>query len=178
MQDGKVLVKEANKLVEYYADNPSKLKNMRVIIIPCLNPDGTIAGKNNLRQCSKAYGRCTYKHIDMNRDFKNGKFKAKETRAFRDFLKKYKANVFIDFHGWLNESLGTPAICNSAKSKIGLKKAKKNVYGTSSGYLFGYVHSQYNCPSALIEFKNSKSVKHKQVYKFTNDVINKYNKKA
>ena len=177
-KDGKVLVKEANKLVEYYANNPSKLKNMKIIIVPCLNPDGTLEGKNSLRSGKKAFGRNTYKHIDMNRDFKKGRFKAKETKAFKKFLEKYKPNVFIDFHGWLNECLGTTDICKLSQKSFGFKKLLKGVYAVTNGYLYGYVHKQYNCPTALVEFKSPKKVNHKNIYTFINNVIKKYNKKS
>ena len=173
-RDGKVLVNEAYNLIKYYNENPSKLKNMKLIIIPCLNPDGTIEGKNNLRSGKKAFGRCTYKHIDMNRDFINSKFKAKESRAFRDFLKENKPNVFIDFHGWLNQSYGAAQICNLAKNSLKINKTFKGMYATTAGYLYGYVHKQYNCPTALVELKSPKKVNHKKVYTFTNSIISHY----
>lgn len=176
-KDGKVLVKEANKLIEYYAKNPDKLKNTRVIIIPCVNPDGTIAGKNNLRSGSKAFGRCIAKGVDMNRDFVSGKFKAKESRALKSFMDDYEPDIFLDFHGWLNESIGNSNICKLATSKLGLKYSQKGVYAVKSGYLYAYAYKQYGAASALIEFKSPSSVSHKKVYTFTNAVISKYNKK-
>ena len=45
-----------------------------MVVVPCANPDGTISGKNNYRaEIKGAFGRCTYKGKDMNRDFKNSK---------------------------------------------------------------------------------------------------------
>lgn len=176
-RDGKVLIKEANKLVEYYSKHTDKLKNVRMIIVPALNPDGVIAGKNNLKTSKSSFGRCTARHIDMNRDFKSGKFKAVESQAYRKFLQKYKPDVYIDFHGWLNESIGNPSICNLANSTIKLRGSQKNYYGTSYGYLAGYVHKKYNCPTAIVEYPSPKNVSHQRTYQFVNKLITKYNKK-
>ncbi|MDE5974412.1 MAG: hypothetical protein K2G73_07060, partial [Eubacterium sp.] len=116
-RDGQLLTAEGNKLVEYYAKNPKMLKNYRLVIVPCLNPDGTIAGVNNQRACSTAFGRCTAKHVDMNRDFVS--FQAIESRYLKDFLNKYRPDVFTDFHGWLDETIGTGALCNIYNKHLG-----------------------------------------------------------
>ncbi len=170
--DGKVLTAEANKLVEYYAKNPDKLGNFRLIIVPCLNPDGTISGTNNQRACSTAFGRCTANHVDMNRDF--GAFNAQESIAMRNLLRKYNPDVFTDFHGWLNETLGTGSLCNIFNNNLGLSYKKAGNYATGSGYLYGYVYKTYDCPSVLVEYKSPSSVSHSQTYSAINEVIRYY----
>lgn len=171
-RDGQLLTAEANNVVEHYAKNPKMLKNYRLVIIPCLNPDGTVAGVNNQRACSTAFGRCTAKHIDMNRDF--SPFKAIESRYFRDFLNKYKPDVFTDFHGWFNEVLGTGKLCDIYSRNMGLSTKKAGSFGTSSGYLHGYVNKTYKCPSALVEYKAPDKISHKQTYSAINEIINYY----
>lgn len=171
-RDGQVLTTEGNNLVEYYAKNPQMLKNYRLVIIPCLNPDGTIAGVNNQRACSTAFGRCTANHIDMNRDF--SPFKAIESRYFRDFLNKYRPDVFTDFHGWFDEVLGTGSLCNIYGKNMNLSTKKIDRFAASSGYLHGYVNKTYRCPSALVEYKSPNQVSHKQTYSAINEIINYY----
>ena len=171
-RDGQLLTAEGNKLVEYYAKNPKMLKNYRLVIVPCLNPDGTIAGVNNQRACSTAFGRCTAKHIDMNRDFAS--FQAMESRYLKDFLNKYRPDVFTDFHGWLDETIGTGALCNIYNKHLGLSDKLVDNYATTSGYLHGYVHRTYGCPSVLLEYKSPKHVDHKKTYSAINEIINYY----
>lgn len=171
-KDGKLLVAEANALIKYYANNSNLLNNYRLVIIPCANPDGTINGKNNKRSGSTAFGRCTSKHIDMNRDFIT--FKAKESRALRNFTKKEKPSICLDFHGWLNESIGTSTLNRIIKSNLGLRKTLNNQYGTSSGYFIGWAHKTFSIPAALIEYKNTKSISTSKDVKMLNTIIRKY----
>ncbi|MDE6659783.1 MAG: Ig-like domain-containing protein [Eubacterium sp.] len=172
--DGKVLVEEGNKLVQYYAENPDKLMRFRLVIIPCLNPDGTIAGKNNQRACSTAFGRCTAKHVDMNRDFMSGRFKATESRSMRSLLSKYKPDVYTDFHGWLNEVYGTGAMCQIFARDLHLARKKVDNYASSLGYINGYVHKTYSCPSTLVEYTSPSKVNHKNTYTAINNIIKYY----
>lgn len=174
-RDGQVLVEEANQLVEYYAKNPSKLKNMRLVIIPCLNPDGTMAGTNNQRACSTAFGRCTANHIDMNRDFGNGLFRASESVSYRSFLNRYQPDVYLNFHGWDDESIGSADLCNIITPALGLSGRKPNRFGADSGYAIGYVNNTYNCPAAIVEFASPYRVDHDDVCNMINSIINKYN---
>ncbi len=173
-RDGKVLVEEGNKLVKYYAENPKNLGNFRLVIIPCLNPDGTIAGTNNQRACSTAFGRCTANHIDMNRDFMQGAFKATETRAMVNLLKKYRPDVYTDFHGWLDGTYGTSDLCTIFGNTMRLSERHVDRYGTTKGYIEGYVRSTYHCPSALIEYTSPSKVSHYDTYTAINRVIKHY----
>ena len=173
-RDGKVLVEEGNKLVKYYAENPGNLGNFRLVIIPCLNPDGTIAGTNNQRACSTAFGRCTANHIDMNRDFMSGAFKATETRAMVNLLKKYRPDVYTDFHGWLDGAYGTDDLCTIFGNALRLSERHEGRYGATNGYIEGYVHSTYRCPSVLIEYTSPSKVNHQNTYTAINRVIKHY----
>lgn len=173
-RDGKVLVEEGNKLVKYYAENPGNLGNFRLVIIPCLNPDGTIAGTNNQRACSTAFGRCTANHVDMNRDFMSGQFKATETKAMVNLLKKYRPDVYTDFHGWLDGTYGTADLGTIFGNTLRLSERHNGRYGATLGYIEGYVHSTYNCPSALIEYTSPSKVNHYNTYTAINRVIKHY----
>lgn len=173
-RDGKVLVEEGNKLVKYYAENPGNLGKFRLVIIPCLNPDGTIAGTNNQRACSTAFGRCTANHIDMNRDFMPGAFKATETKAMVNLLKKYKPDVYTDFHGWLDGTYGTGDLCTIFGNTMRLSERHVDKYGTTKGYIEGYVRSTYKCPSALVEYTAPSKVNHYDTYTAINRVIKHY----
>lgn len=152
--DGKVLVNCANDLVTYFANNPSQLRDYRIVIVPCANPDGTIDGNNNLRSGSSAFGRCTAAHVDMNRDFISGSFKAQESRALRDLMKSYKMNVYIDFHGWLNSVLGNGTLVDIFRSTNGISRDQTGSYGTSQGYIMGWANENLGARSALVEFKS------------------------
>ena len=162
-KDGKVLVSAGNYAVEYFAKNPDLLYNYRLVIVPCANPDGTIDGVNNQRACSTAFGRCTAAHVDMNRDFISGSFKAQESRALRDLMYDYKMNIYIDFHGWLNTVLGDSTLVDIFRSTAGISRNQSGSYGTSQGYIIGWVRQNLGAKSALVEFKSPSSLKNTSV---------------
>lgn len=175
-KDAKVLVKLANTLIEYYAKNPNKLKDYTLVIVPCANPDGTLYGKNNYRETNKkAFGRCTYKGIDINRDFNKSRFNAKESRALKKLMKKYsdRMKVNIDLHGWEDSVLGDKNIVKQFRKYVGNKKDKTGQYGKKS-FIIQYTLKKFNAHSSLVEFKNSKSVKAKNVEKALNAIMKIY----
>jgi len=47
-------------------------------------------------------------------------------------------------------------------------------YGTTKGYIEGYVRSTYHCPSALIEYTSPSKVSHYDTYTAINRVIKHY----
>ena len=176
-KDAKIIVNLANTLVEYYAKNPKKLKDYTFVIVPCVNPDGTLYGKNNYRADKKnAYGRCTYKGVDINRDFRKKKFKAQESKALRNLMKKYydRIKVNIDLHGWEDSVLGDKKIVKAFRKYVGNKKDKSGMYGGKKGYVIKYTSGELKAHSALVEFKNSKSVKAKKVEKAINALVDIY----
>lgn len=170
-RDGRYLVEEGNSVVEYFARNPGELKNVRLIVIPCLNPDGVIAGTNELYTGSNSFGRNTANHVDLNRDFNS--FKGQESRAMRSLLSKYNPDVFCDFHGWLNTTLGTPKMCDIFSDTLGLSRKQPNSYGVQNGYMIGYVHNTYGAAVALVEYRNS-SINHTRTVNAICKVINYY----
>ena len=170
-RDGKKLVEEANKLIEYFAFHSDKLGNYRLVVVPCANPDGTIAGKNNKRACASAFGRCTAKHVDMNRDFI--RFKAVESRKLRDYIKKCKPDVYLNMHGWLNETIGNKKLCKVINKQLGFTKIV-NSYGTPSGYIIGWVNKTLHIPAALVEYKSPDSIDTTKDIKMIRAIIKKY----
>lgn len=154
-RDGRVLVKEANALIAYFAEHSSELKNYRLIIIPCANPDGTIAGKNNQRACSTAFGRCTAMHIDINRDW--GNFKAIETKKLKNYITTAKPDFYLNVHGWLDETIGDSSLNTIISKQLGLSK-QINHYPNTPGYAIDWVHKNLKIPATLVEYKSSASV--------------------
>ena len=171
-RDGKYLVAEGNCVVEYYANHPSELKNMRLIVIPCLNPDGVIAGTNELYTGSSSFGRNTANHVDLNRDFNT--FNGYESRAIRSLMQKYRPNILCDFHGWLDTSIGNPNMVNIFSDTLGLSRKQPNRYGESYGYLMGYSYKTYGAASLLVEYRNS-NISHTNTVRAISKTIAYYN---
>lgn len=171
-RDGKYLVAEGNRVVEYYANHPSELKNMRLIVIPCLNPDGVIAGTNELYTGSSSFGRNTANHVDLNRDFNT--FNGYESRAIRSLMQKYRPNILCDFHGWLDTSIGNPNMVNIFSDTLGLSRKQPNRYGESYGYLMGYSYKTYGAASLLVEYRNS-NISHINTVRAISKTIAYYN---
>ena len=169
--DGKKLVEEANKLIQYFAYHSEELGKYRLVIVPCANPDGTIAGKNNMRACGSAYGRCTAKHVDMNRDFRS--FRAVESRSLRNYIKKCKPSVYLNMHGWLNESMGNKKLCRIINKQQGFSKFV-NSYGDASGYVIGWVNRTLHIPAALVEYRSPKGINTEKDKKMIRAIIKKY----
>ncbi len=167
-RDGQVLVKEANALIEYFANHMRELKNYTLVIVPCANPDGTIAGKNNQRACRSAFGRCTAAHIDMNRDW--GSFKAVETRKLKDFIVKTKPDFYLNMHGWLDETLGDSNLNTIINKELGLSKKLNSNY--PSNYAIGWVHKNLKIPAVLVEYKSSSAVSTQKDINMIKAIIN------
>ena len=149
-RDGQRLTAIANHLVAHFASHPEELGNYRLVIVPCANPDGAIAGKNAQRSGKNAFGRCTAAHVDINRDF--GPFKGKETRALRDFILRSKPNVYINAHGWLNETLGTKKLCQIVNRTLHLNKMKDGVYAANEATpSVGYTKAEHSLLFAGIQ---------------------------
>ena len=167
-RDGQVLVNEANVLIDYFVNHIKELKNYTLVIVPCANPDGVIAGTNNQRACNTAFGRCTANHIDINRDW--GSFRAVETRALRDFIKQCKPTFYLNIHGWLNETLGDSNLNAIISKELGLAKKMNNNY--PSNYAIGWVHRNLKIPATLVEYKSSSSVSTQKDIKMIKAIIN------
>lgn len=171
-RDGKVLVKEAIRLVKYFTEHSSSLKNYRLIIIVCANPDGTFNGRNNSRANSRAFGRCTAKHVDMNRDFR--RFRGKETRALKKYILKSDPDLYINCHGWENQVIGSRKLNRIIRSSHNLRRAQNDVYCYNQGFAIGWVHRELGIPVALLEYKNTSSVSTKKDIKMIKNIVKKY----
>lgn len=163
-RDGKVLVELGNMLIKYYSAQPS-MNGCRLLIVPCANPDGVYAGHTNY-----GFGRCNAKGIDLNRDFDANyvsyssarnytpyAFSAKESRALRDLCKTYKPDVVIDFHGWLNYTIGDAAVAQVFSQEMGLSHYVGFYSTNCNGYFANWAHQQ-GALGLLVEFKSSTSV--------------------
>ena len=171
-RDGKVLLKEAVKLVRYFAEHSSALKNFRLIIVVCANPDGTFDGRNNSRANSRAFGRCTAKHVDINRDFR--RFRGKETRALKNYILKSNPDVYLNCHGWENQVLETRKLNKIVKKNLRVRRTQNEVYCYSKGFVIGWVHKKLQIPAALVEYKNTSSVSTNKDVKMIKDIIKAY----
>lgn len=160
-RDGKVLVKEAVRLVKYFTEHSSSLKNYRLIIVVCANPDGTFNGRNNSRANSRAFGRCTAKHVDMNRDFR--RFRGKETRALKKYILKSDPDLYINCHGWENQVIGSRKLNRIIRKNLNLRRAQNDVYCYNQGFAIGWVRRELGIPVALLEYKNTSSVSTKKI---------------
>lgn len=171
-RDGKVLLKEAVRLVKYFTEHSSALKNFRLVIVVCANPDGTFDGKNNSRANSRAFGRCTAKHVDINRDFK--RFKGKETRALKKFILKEEPDVYLNCHGWENQVIGTRKLNKIVKDNLRVRRTQNGVYCYNKGFVIGWVHKKLQIPAALVEYKNTSSVSTTKDVKMIKDIVKAY----
>ena len=171
-RDGKVLVSEANRIINYYAAHSDLLGSYRLVIVPCANPDGVIAGKNNYREQSNAFGRCTAEHIDINRDFRS--FRAVESQRLKKLLVKCEPDIYLNMHGWLNESMGSKKLNGIIVKAQGFDGRLDELYGWDSGYIIGYAHNVLGIPAALVEYKAPDRVSLNRDVNMINAIIEAY----
>lgn len=177
--DGQVLVDTANTLIEYYNTNPDKWSDTRLLIVPCANPDGLYDGYTN-----NGFGRCNANGVDLNRDFDaNYKanptvgrnytpyaFSASESRALRDLVNEYSADVVIDFHGWLNYTIGDYELAQVFYEEMGLSHYVSFTGSNAGGYFANWAHQQ-GALGLLVEFTNSRSVSIDKLLSATNRIL-------
>lgn len=160
--DGELLVAIAQQVIKNYSDQPELLLFTRLIVIPCVNPDGVFFGVSK-----NSFGRCNAQGIDLNRDFdynwayiSNSRyqtgtqaFTTPEAQILRDIVLKEKPDIVLDFHGWLNCCYSSDLeLKNSIVSafSLGQEKVAFPGYKPKQGYFFGWA-SQY-AMAALIEY--------------------------
>ena len=161
--DGALLEKLGNQLVENYAAC-TDMKKCRLLIIPSSNPDGLQEGITN-----NGFGRCNALGIDLNRDFDASHvttssernyteypFSAVESRALRDLVLASNPNIVIDFHGWLNYTLGSSDLAEVFSIHTGLNH-KRELTTDAHGY-FSYWAQLQGAEAMLVEFKDSNSI--------------------
>ena len=166
--DGQILVDLGNALVSCYSQR-SDMQNCRLLIIPSANPDGLKAGTTN-----NGFGRCNADGVDLNRDFDashivytNARnytpypFSAAESRALRDLVWASDPNVVVDFHGWLNYTIGSSDLAEVFSLCTDL--CHKYELGTGAHGYFSYWAQLQGAEAILVEFKDTTSVVHNDV---------------
>jgi hypothetical protein len=161
-KDGQVLVDTANSVIEYYKAHLDLLEKTRLIIIPSSNPDGLLEGTTN-----NGFGRCNANGVDLNRDFDASyvvnetprnktlePFSAQESRALRDLVLQENPTIVIDFHGWLNYTIGDAELAKIFSDKLNLSH-KTEFNDNCNGY-FSYWASLEGVKALLVEFENDK----------------------
>lgn len=176
--DGQLLVNLGNDLVEYYSKSED-LKNSRLLIVPCANPDGIAEGTTN-----NGFGRCNADGIDLNRDFDANHvvnttprnytpapFSGAESRALRDLVLASNPDVVIDFHGWLNYTIGDNDLAEVFSLSTGLYQ-KNELTSAASGY-FAYWAQLQGAKAILVEFKDPNSIVNNHVINAVDKLISK-----
>lgn len=161
--DGSSLVEIGTDVFLEFSNHPEELYGTRLIVIPCVNPDGTWYG-----QSSKGFGRGNAQGIDINRDFDyywnyskeskyrtgNTAFSTPEAQILRDVVLAEKPDIIIDFHGWLNCTYGDAEITNYFNKALGIQHQgitpKDNMY--MQQFFAGWA-SQY-ARTVLVEYPN------------------------
>lgn len=156
--DGQVLVDTANTLIQHYKSQNS-LNKTRLLIIPSANPDGLIDGTTN-----NGFGRCNANGIDLNRDFDANyasysaarnytpyAFSAPESRALRDLCLNNSPDVVIDFHGWLDTTIGDKELADVFYDEMGLAHQVGFTSSNCRGYFANWAH-QNGALGLLVEF--------------------------
>lgn len=161
--DGQLLVDLGNALVEHYSQS-NDLSGCRLLIIPSANPDGLADGYTN-----NGTGRCNYDGVDLNRDFDanhvanpEGRnytpypFSAPESRALRDLVWAAEPDVVVDFHGWLNYTIGNSDLAEVFSLHTTLHQKYELTTG-ASGY-FAYWAQLQGAEAILVEFTDPDSI--------------------
>ncbi len=160
-KDGAALVQIADEVIEEFSKNPQALKETRLIVIPCVNPDGLSEGYSH-----NDTGRCNAQGVDINRDFDyywqvsnaaryrtgSAPFSTPEARVLRAVVMKEQPDIIIDFHGWLNCTYGDVAITEYFNQAFDTRRIKPNPADNSymAQYFTGWA-SQF-ARSALVEY--------------------------
>jgi len=160
-KDGAALVQIANNVIKEFASNREELKTTRLIVVPCVNPDGIWYG-----QGENGIGRCNGQGIDINRDFDyyweyssdskyhtgNAPFSTPEAQILRSLVLTEKPDIVIDIHGWSNCTYGDIEISDCFNKSFGTNnltpKSKDKMY--MQQHFIGWA-SQY-ARAVLVEY--------------------------
>ncbi|MBK1810543.1 SH3 domain-containing protein [Clostridium sp. YIM B02505] len=167
-RDGVALATIAIELLKTLAsiDKVNGLNGWTVYVAPSMNPDGLMEGWTN-----NGPGRCTITtSIDLNRSFPTGfsvdtssrnytgsqPLLAPEAKALSALITNLKGGasrmVLLDFHGWLNETLGNSVIGKFFDDQFGFSHNPN--YG--GGYFSTWANS-LGIESALVEYPSVSS---------------------
>ena len=168
--DGLVLSNVVTDMAKYYYNNSNILGNTRLVIVPCVNPDGAYDGI-----ADNDFGRLNINGIDINRDFDESKFCAKESIYLKELIDKYKPDYHIDLHGWYNALYGDKEIINAFYNNDLIDRKYVDQYGATKGYIIGYTHNNFNTKSALVEFPDPNLMSTGRLIAALNEVMIGYN---
>lgn len=132
-KDGAALVQIANNVVREFSAYPQELQKTRLIVVPCVNPDGIWYG-----QSENGIGRCNGQGIDINRDFDyfweyssdrkyhtgNTPFSTPEAQILRQLVLTEKPEIVVDIHGWSNCTYGDKQVSACFNQNFGFKNTK------------------------------------------------------
>ena len=174
--DGQCLVDLGNAVRSHYSE-ASDLSGCRLIIIPSCNPDGLAEGTTN-----NGFGRCNADGIDLNRDFDVAyqsyssernytpyAFSGKESAALRDLVYATDPSIAIDFHGWLNYTIGDSDLAEVFSLYCGLNH-KYEFTANAHGY-FAYWAQEQGAKGLLVEFKDPESLNYGDVIEALDHLI-------
>ncbi len=168
--DGMKIYDTLKRTAFYYSNNNDILGKTRIVIVPCCNPDGLFDGISN-----KGFGRKTAKNIDINRDFDN--YSAIETLEIIDLMIKYKPDVYIDVHGWLNAVYGDAAVLTPFYNNCLIERKYPNQFGHGKGYAISYVKNNIKTITsakprcALVEFNSPDEISPKKMVMALNELL-------
>lgn len=86
-------------------------------------------------------------------------------------MSQYPMNIHLDFHGWENSVIGDQTIVNTFLMECGLTYNKGGRWGSGQGYVIEYTKNTFGAHSAIIEFRNSRSVSSMQVENALNSIM-------
>lgn len=177
-RDGQSLSSIAIDIIREFIDHPEDLGETKLLVIPCVNPDGALNGWTGT-----GVGRCNAQGIDINRDFdyywqysaekkfRTGEspFTTPEAQILREVVLSQKPDIIIDFHGWLNCTYGDVAIGDYFTGAFDIKR-QSPADCTDDNYMQQYFTgwgSQY-ARTLLVEYpppashENMKELKYSQ----------------
>ena len=168
--DGQGLKDMANAIIEYYKTSGT-LGDTRLLIVPCVNPDGLAQGTT-----TEGFGRCTATGVDINRDFDANHipitkrprnytpyaFSAAESRALRDLYNIYRPDIVLDFHGWLNYTVGDVDLARAFYSEAALPHRTEFTENNANGF-YSYWAQTQGSKALLVELLGANDLSVKSV---------------
>jgi murein tripeptide amidase MpaA len=164
--DGAALVQIANDVISSFASNPADLNRTRMIIVPCVNPDGLLRSLND-----NVAGRRNGLGIDINRDFDYQwtycgeaqyhtgvkPFSTPEANILKDLVLKEHPDLVIDFHGWMNAVYGDEQIGQYFSDSLAVANHGLNVVADAalSKTFIGW--AQQHTRAILVEYPDPKN---------------------